>query len=213
MNHNDLQDLTGRSFGYWVVTGQAPRDGNKTMWHCRCATCGYETIRRGQHLKNGKFEKCFGSHFERAGLGGSGAKAPGHANATEAFGVYRLRAKKHGTTFTISRDEFVTISQQDCHYCGAPPSQVTNRQHFNGAFVYNGIDRKDSALGYVIGNCLPCCGRCNTMKSDVPYDEFLQRVSLIHERAQRRLAQFVLPLAAAWPPRPRRSRQATGPPG
>lgn len=179
---NAFINLTGRRFGYWLVTSQAPRNGNKTMWHCRCIDCGFTTIRRGTHLKIGKFRKCFGSHYNREKLGGSGTKPPGHANATETFGVYRIRARNHGHEFSLTREEFVALAVQDCHYCGAAPSQVTNRQHFNGRFIYNGIDRKDSTLGYVPDNCLPCCGRCNTMKSDIPYAEFLRHVSAIYHR-------------------------------
>lgn len=211
---NDFIDLTGQQFGYWLVLSQAPRDGNKTMWNCRCVTCGYETVRRGTHLKNGQFAKCFGKHSERQGQGGSGSKPRGHANATEAYGVYRLRARKHGQDFTISREEFVATSQLDCHYCGAPPSQITNRQHFNGSFVYNGLDRKDSSQGYIPGNCLPCCGRCNAMKGDLPYNEFLCRAATIVQRALDRdpTSLIYARVVSSWPPKARWARPAA-PPG
>ena len=37
-----------------------------------------------------------------------------------------------------------------------------------------GVDRKDSALGYVLDNCVPCCERHNRAKNDTfTYDEWL----------------------------------------
>jgi hypothetical protein len=35
------------------------------------------------------------------------------------------------------------------------------------------IDRVDNSLGYVIGNCVPCCKLCNSMKSNLPKKTFL----------------------------------------
>ena len=41
-------------------------------------------------------------------------------------------------------------------------------------FNYNGIDRKDSNLGYTNENCVPCCKVCNNGKRDLPYSEWLE---------------------------------------
>lgn len=123
------------------------------------------------------------------------------------FGNYRLRARHRGHAFELTRDEFIAIACRPCHYCGDPPNQTTNRLHFNGPFVYNGIDRKDSARGYVADNCLPCCGRCNTMKSDLPYGEFLRRVATIYDRIGKyHTFDTAAPIASiAWPPNRRRA--------
>lgn len=37
---------------------------------------------------------------------------------------------------------------------------------------WSGLDRVDSALGYVYGNVVPCCGGCNGMKSNHSLDQF-----------------------------------------
>lgn len=181
---NALKDLTGKRFGFWIVETRAPRDGrNHTRWHCRCATCGFSAIRRSTHLHSGKFDKCFGTHG-RAGQSKENKhkKLPGYANGTETFGRYRQAARKRGISFDLTRAEFDGLSKGACHYCGSPPSQVTNRRHFNGPYIYNGIDRKNPAIGYRADNCLSCCGTCNAMKSAMPYDEFLRRVGVIYRR-------------------------------
>jgi hypothetical protein len=186
---NAVIDLTGRTFGIWRVLHKSTRTDNKTRWACRCLTCGAIVIKRSSHLRSGTFAKCDGVHRDYSGraMGHQTLKAAGYAAGTECYGNYRRRAREAGRAFTLTRADFQTITQLPCHYCGDPPAQVTKRRHFNGEFVYNGIDRRDSALGYTAENCLPCCGACNTMKSDMPYEEFLSRVA----RIANRLADYV----------------------
>lgn len=33
--------------------------------------------------------------------------------------------------------------------------------------LYQGIDRVNSKIGYTLGNVVPCCKKCNTVKSDI----------------------------------------------
>ena len=78
------------------------------------------------------------------------------------YKAYQYRAKRESRTFSITEQEFDTITQQDCHYCKAPGP--------------NGIDRVDNYIGYESNNCLPCCLRCNYMKSDMHMKEFFQHI-------------------------------------
>ena len=48
----------------------------------------------------------------------------------------------------------------NCCYCGEPA--LTN---------LHGIDRIQSDLGYISGNCVTCCWQCNRAKNDTPYNE------------------------------------------
>jgi hypothetical protein len=109
-------------------------------------------------------------------------KAPGYAAGTEVFNHYRRAAQQRGLSFTLTRPEFDALTQQSCHYCGAPPGNTHARKHYNGAFVYSGIDRKDSGGGYQPDNCLPSCSACNVMKQDLPYESFLAHVHRICSR-------------------------------
>lgn len=160
-----LLDLSGQKFGIWSVIEQAPRRDNKTRWLCRCTICGKVVSHRSTALRKGVFSTCDGRHLRRPSTISRTRKPSGHAAATEVFNLVRARAKKRGLDFSLSRDFFVSISAMDCHYCGAPPSNKNSRRHFNGPFVYSGIDRKDSSRGYVEDNCLPCCGTCNVLTS------------------------------------------------
>lgn len=49
-----------------------------------------------------------------------------------------------------------------------------------GAFyIYNGIDRMDNDTGYTEANCIPCCGRCNWMKSTYSGEDFINHIRKI----------------------------------
>jgi hypothetical protein len=73
---------------------------------------------------------------------------------------YEWLARKKKIFWNLSADEFHQLTQGACTYCGEPPA------HKSRFYVYNGIDRKDNARGYEIGNCVPCCGLCNMTKGD-----------------------------------------------
>ena len=54
---NNFEDLSGQTFGYWLVLNERMRIKNKTKWKCICK-CG--TIRwvRGDWLKDGRSQSC-----------------------------------------------------------------------------------------------------------------------------------------------------------
>jgi len=72
-----------------------------------------------------------------------------YVNACYSAGV-------RGLCFTITEAEYAALIAQPCAY-GIRKESAINV----------GIDRKDSRLGYVTGNCVPCCGQHNKVKSDV----------------------------------------------
>lgn len=95
---------------------------------------------------------------------------------------YRNRATKAGLEFSITEEEFRTLSQQTCHYCGTLPEATSLRGTMRGTcktgkgvstFVYNGLDRMDSAKGYTLDNVVPCCGTCNHAKHTMGYTVFI----------------------------------------
>jgi hypothetical protein len=79
---------------------------------------------------------------------------------------------------TLTDSEILGLLNGDCHYCGKSPQlkKVAGRE-----VLRNGIDRVDSNLGYVTGNVVSCCGTCNSMKSAMPVDQFIEQAHLISE--------------------------------
>ena len=102
---------------------------------------------------------------------------------------YKAHAKMAGREFSLTFDEAIKLFKSNCHYCNTPPSNTynlisRNRKYTKGTVYclskiddytikYNGIDRKDSNLGYTVANCVSCCFRCNSAKSDSSYNEFI----------------------------------------
>lgn len=64
-------------------------------------------------------------------------------------------AKTRGIPFEIELSVYETLAMLPCFYClGKLPE------------TGYGIDRLENSKGYVLGNVVPCCTRCNSMKSD-----------------------------------------------
>ncbi len=91
----------------------------------------------------------------------------GEAATNFIYYSYQTRAKKYDLDFTLDRESFVRITQKSCWYCGVEPSNRGHLVGYYGDFIYNGIDRINSSKGYVDGNIVPCCGKCNTMKTNM----------------------------------------------
>ncbi|HET8689516.1 MAG TPA: hypothetical protein VFM18_23135, partial [Methanosarcina sp.] len=95
-------------------------------------------------------------------------------------------ARSAGRVFEIDLEDFKTISQLPCHYCGSPPSNVltykSNAGIFTREFIYTGMDRVDNSIGYVLTNVVPCCIICNRAKNNMPYDDFIAWIARLSER-------------------------------
>lgn len=96
-----------------------------------------------------------------------------HRSALNPKYKYYIRnAEKRKLDFTLTIEEFDTITSQPCYYCGA-----------NG--LRNGIDRIDCNKGYIINNCLPCCTDHAFMRNrphgDIPVSDFIKHCKSIAE--------------------------------
>ena len=108
--------------------------------------------------------------------------AHGEANFRALYKERKKGAIKRGLEWILTEEEFRSLTQQVCYYCGAPPYQ--RRSHgvsLNGDYIYNGLDRFDNDQGYIHGNCVPCCGKCNHAKYTMSADEFLKHIIKIYE--------------------------------
>jgi len=52
--------------------------------------------------------------------------------------------------------------------------QWLKKKQAKKGITYNGIDRRDSSIGYELSNCYPCCKFCNYAKMSFPLQEFEQ---------------------------------------
>lgn len=86
----------------------------------------------------------------------------------------RQNARRKGFEYTLSRDLVGQLLASPCHYCGVEPKR------------YGGIDRVDSALGYIEGNVVPSCFVCNRAKGNLSIGEFWSwAMRLVRHRSPR----------------------------
>lgn len=87
---------------------------------------------------------------------------------------YKFSAEKRGRPFELTESQFRELTQQCCFYCGAKPNKLMSTGNQQSNYTYNGVDRVDNSLGYVISNCVPCCEFCNKAKGTRTYVEFME---------------------------------------
>lgn len=188
-------DLTGQKFNRLTVI---KRLGTKyigegkqsaTLWECLC-DCGNSKNVTSALLRNEKVKSCgclrreFGRNSVKK-LHISNIKLTREERSLKKlFHRYTNSAKYMKREFDFTLESFKEITSKNCFYCSAPPSKVAlwhPTKILNGYYVYNGIDRIDSKIGYKLDNCVPCCFQCNAMKSNYSLDSFLEKVTQIYK--------------------------------
>ena len=160
-------NLIGQKFGRLTVSGVA-KFTNKSMFDCLC-DCGKYIVVAGSYLLSGHTKSCGCLRTYRLKKGEAGL------SILYKF-RYKARAKRKGLDFNISLDDFKVMTKMRCHYCGVEPSTVIRSKSEHSEYVYNGLDRVDSSLGYTLDNVVPCCVACNRMKLDYSRDEFMSHI-------------------------------------
>ncbi len=163
-------DLTGERYGKLLVVSFSHSDQG-CWWNVKC-DCGTEKIAYAASLKRGGTTSCGCSRIDRAK---AFAAKTDHASLWHRIAYsYKNGAKQRGIEFSLSEEEVHELVTKDCFYCKAPPSNVMyGGRNKNYYVLHNGIDRSDNDLGYITGNVVPCCRRCNYAKRDMSVEEFL----------------------------------------
>lgn len=119
-------------------------------------------LKRAETLRSPEYREKRRTNHERTA-------AYGEASFKEAFGRHVYSAKKRNLAQELTHEMFRHITQQDCYMCGSSPGRSVLGDGAFGAYVCNGIDRLDNAVGYSVKNCRACCWLCNRLKfkSDV----------------------------------------------
>lgn len=97
--------------------------------------------------------------------------------------LYRYQAKSRGFDFNLTKEQFKSLTQLPCFYCGDSFTNAYKRR--KGIYLYNGVDRLNSALGYEIENCVACCKVHNRMKFRMSVQEFIAACRSVVDRADR----------------------------
>ena len=163
-----LIDEEGNRYGRLMVVARVapPRKGLRSAcWLCRC-DCGGEKVVAGTQLRRGRTRSC--GCLRREGI-----REPGEASFSVLWEAMHRRAKSGGLEWRLSQEQVRSLTGQACVYCGLEPSMVSGAGlGLNGYYIYNGLDRVDSSLGYIPENVVSCCKDCNLAKRANSRDYF-----------------------------------------
>ena len=162
--------LVNQRFGklhvLWRTKGPKKTQGRSMKWDCRC-DCGKIVSVAGHSLRTGRTRSCGCLQFESASL------EPGQSGFNGLLAKYKRHAEQREVVWALTDERFKELTLSSCYYCGAPPKQVCGKHSKIGVFLYNGVDRVNSSVGYVEGNVVPCCGLHNKMKGTLSQSEFI----------------------------------------
>lgn len=163
-----IEEMIGRKFNFLTVVSHHSREKG---YVCRC-DCGNTTVVRTHALKIGRQISC-GCAPQRT--------RPDHIAAkNELYKRYSKAAVRRGYDFTLTKEEFVELIMQNCHYCDGEFSLVSPLVRHKD-FWHNGVDRVDNKLGYTKENSVPCCAICNNSKSTLPLEKWMEWLKRISE--------------------------------
>lgn len=87
----------------------------------------------------------------------------------------RSSAKERGLEFSLEESFVIEVIQNNCFYCGRPPKNTLS----------NGLDRQNSAVGYIMGNVVACCKVCNMGKNELTVQEYIEHCARVLENLGR----------------------------
>ncbi len=97
------------------------------------------------------------------------------------YDSYKRGAEKRNYIFEISKEEFIKLASDNCHYCNRLPEQKSYNKPKTDYIIYNGLDRVDNNLGYTLDNTVTCCMHCNRAKMCLSKKQFLQLIFDIYK--------------------------------
>jgi len=199
------KDLSGQIFGRLYVKGESCKTRNNSgrsviMYSCECS-CGNTLEVSSRNLLVGDVKSCgclrsdiATAQAKEMGVnhGGSNKLEKGVAAFNHLFSKYKRNATRRGLEFNISELQFRQLTEGDCFYCGVAPHRSEGGKYANGRYLYNGVDRKDNALGYQEDNVVTCCWDCNLAKGQKTTEEFISHISKIHAKHVCKLNNIVV---------------------
>ncbi len=174
------KDYTNIKINYLTaISSTDNKYGKEFLWNWRC-DCGKVVQVRPSQIKAGRKKSC---GCMQSILVDKAKRLPdGEAAFRQLYRAYRNSAKNRNLDFNLTIDEFKILTKKSCFYCGEVPFQKYIIKSNNTApYTYNGVDRLNNYMGYFTENCVPCCGRCNSMKGTLPVSNFMDAIESIYK--------------------------------
>lgn len=164
-------DITGKKYNKLTVIKKSYSTKKGLYWECECE-CGEICYATSSDLKRGRINFCKRCNDEKSN----------NSILNVLFKTYESGALRRGYDFKLDINEFEKLIHLNCHYCGVEPKQILKKQGMRYKLIYNGIDRKNNEIGYVLDNCVPCCKFCNFAKSKFNLNEFKEWLVIIKNK-------------------------------
>ena len=187
--HFNTKDLTGQKFGKLTVIKMSEERGNRNQikWICKCE-CGNIHIVTGESLRAGKSKSCGCLKHEDSYNKIQDREFALWKQLYNSTIKRRNKQKGFGET-NIDIQDFINLSKKNCFYCNQEPKNIlkdvnkTRRNELVSETIikFNGIDRIDSKKGYIQGNVVTCCEKCNRAKNTMTQKEFKEWIQKIYE--------------------------------
>ena len=170
----------GQRFGRWTVYDETPvRKGkfSRRYYLCRCE-CGVSTEILASLLNTKKSTSCKSCSREIAYSRRSGDWGL-EWQSDRIYKQYISGAHRRGIEWALTVNDVKEMIFKNCSYCDKEPSNLSKGSKgdftkWRKDFYYNGIDRKNNAIGYTRENCVACCFSCNRAKMEMSSVEFVE---------------------------------------
>ncbi len=189
------KDLTGKKSGKLTILSLSSKRGKRGQYYYDCiCDCGNKTSVVINSLVKERTKSC-GCLMKKVYTELSqkikilNSLPEGQAAFNDMYSRYKYRAQKIlDLDFSLTKEEFKTITSSNCYFCGVQPTASFNKAAtknrpnlYNGSYIHNGIDRVDSSKGYTLENSIPACEICNKAKRDLPIEKFNKWIQTLIE--------------------------------
>lgn len=165
---NVFKDLSGLKLNKVTLLRCIGKNKYSSYIYDALCDCGKKFICEGNDVKTERLRSCGCQKYQHA-------KDNADYIGTlwnELFCDYRIKAKQRSLDFFIDKKNLISMANKRCHYCNSEPRNTKKHKSLEYSIQYNGIDRLNNDIGYILENCVPCCYFCNQAKHSMTVDKF-----------------------------------------
>ena len=176
-----FKKFIGKKFGKLTIIDLKIQGRYKSYFICKC-DCGNVIKKEASRITtNGKWGikscGCYRKDYEK----GCRTFPNGEAMFNALLGSYKHHAKTRNLPFKLTVDEFRKLTKQNCYYCNSIPKGKKQAKGTPSVYVFSGLDRLNSDLGYIKRNVVPCCSICNRAKNTMRLTDFKNWIRSTYE--------------------------------
>jgi len=172
ITNNSIIPMIGKIFGQLTVIREVNKQSNRKMWECHCICGKIIPSICGHDLRSGHTTSC------------GCAKRSDNPQKTTIGKIFR----SDYADGNLLLDDFYTLSQLSCSYCGISPSNLrkyswkSRPDHYNGGgdFLFNGLDRINNDLPHNLENVITSCCQCNRSRGKNTLDDFITHMQKLY---------------------------------